>query len=82
MELFIQGQSQQVQYLINLLHKRIGRQEIENFIYERINPELNETCHISIDEADRGRLEKLAEKATAAFQNNVGEVSGNFIEPG
>jgi uncharacterized protein len=81
MELFMQGQSQQVQNLISLLHKGIDRQETENFIYKRIDTELDETCHINLDETDKGKLEKLAEKATGGFQNNAGEIFRNFIEP-
>jgi uncharacterized protein len=77
-ELFMQGQSQQVQNLISLLQRGIDGNETENFIYKRIDTELDETCNIKLDEADRGKLEKLAEKAHIEFQNSANEVISNF----
>lgn len=79
-ELFMQGQSQQVQNLISLLHKGIDRQEGENFVYKRIETELDDTCNIKLDETNKGKLEKLAEKAHIEFQNNANEVIGKFCE--
>ncbi|GAB3962973.1 hypothetical protein GCM10028805_65150 [Spirosoma harenae] len=67
-ELFMQGQSQQVQNLISLLHKGIGQREIENFIYMRIDTELDETCNIELDETDSTKLNKLSEKANIEYQ--------------
>jgi len=79
-ELFMQGQSQQVQNLISLLHKGIDGRENENFLYKRVDTELDETCHIEMDETDHGKLEKLAEKATTAFQYHAGEIIGIFCK--
>jgi patatin-like phospholipase/acyl hydrolase len=70
-ELFMQGQSQQVQNLVSILHKGIDRQETENFQYTRIDTELDETCNIDLDETDKSKLEKLAEKANIEFQNHA-----------
>jgi len=77
-ELFMQGQSQQVQNLISLLHKGIDRQEADNFIYSRIETELDDTCNIKLDETDRGKLEKLAEKAHIEFQNSANDIINRF----
>ncbi len=79
-ELFIQGQSQQVQNLISLLHQGIDRQEGENFVYKRIETELDETCNIKLDETNKGKLEKLAEKAHNQFQNHANDVIDKFCE--
>ncbi|TXJ24959.1 MAG: patatin [Chitinophagaceae bacterium] len=73
-ELFMQGQSQQVQNLISLLHRGIDRQEGENFIYKRIDTELDESCSIELDEIKRSKLEKLSEKAGIEFQNSGNEI--------
>jgi patatin-like phospholipase/acyl hydrolase len=77
-ELFMQAQSQQVQNLISLLHKGIDHYEKENFVYKRIETELDETCSIKLDETDRSKLEKLAEKAYLEFQNSANEIINNF----
>jgi len=77
-ELFMQGQSQHVENLISLLHKGIDRREGENFIYKRVDTELDETCLIELDETDKGKLQKLSEKATSAFQNEAGEIISKF----
>jgi hypothetical protein len=74
----MQGQSQQVQNLISLLHKGIDGREKENFLYKRVDTELDETCHIEMDETDHGKLEKLAEKATSTFQCHAGEIIDMF----
>lgn len=78
-ELFMQGQSQQVQNLISLLQNGIDRQEQQNFIYKRIDTELDETCNIKLDETNKKKLEKLAEKAHVAFQNSANEILANFF---
>lgn len=70
-DLFMQGQSQQVQNLISLMKNGIDRQEPDNFGYIRIDTELDETCNIEMDETDKEKLKKLAEKATIEFQKNA-----------
>jgi patatin-like phospholipase/acyl hydrolase len=77
-DVFMQGQSQQVQNLISLLHKGIDIGEQEYFKYLRIDTELNESCNIEMDETDTERLKKLAEKATIEFQNNATNIIKNF----
>jgi patatin-like phospholipase/acyl hydrolase len=77
-ELFMQGQSQQVQNLISLLQRGVDRQEQDNFIYTRIDTELDETCSIELDETNKNKLNKLAEKAHIEFQNNATVVISNF----
>ncbi|MDB5277952.1 MAG: Patatin [Ferruginibacter sp.] len=73
-ELFMQGQSQQVQNLISLLQNGIDKQEQPNFIYQRVDTHLDESCNIQMDEINKFKLDKLAEKATREFQltgNNI-----------
>jgi hypothetical protein len=74
----MQGQSQQVQNLISLLQRGVDRQEQDNFIYTRIDTELDETCSIELDETNKNKLNKLAEKAHIEFQNNATVVISNF----
>jgi patatin-like phospholipase/acyl hydrolase len=73
-DLFMQGQSQQVENLISLMHKGIGRLEPDNFMYMRVTTELDKTCLIELDEHDPTKLDKLAEKAFQAFQLTSHEV--------
>lgn len=73
-DLFMQAQSQQVENLVSLLHKGIGRTEPDNFIYSRINTELDETSSIELDETNIDKLKRLSERASREFQ-----VNGNAI---
>ncbi|MEO5777705.1 MAG: CBASS cGAMP-activated phospholipase [Flavobacterium sp.] len=77
-ELFMQGQSQQVQNLISLLQNGIDKQEYPNFIYHRIDTELDENCKIDMDETNKEKLKKLAEKASREFQLNASTVLKHF----
>jgi hypothetical protein len=73
MDLFMQGQSQQVQNLISLLQNGIDgeKRENPNFIYHRIDTELDDTLKVELDETDSDKLKKLAEKANREFQNHA-----------
>jgi uncharacterized protein len=77
-ELFMQGQSQQVQNLISLLKNGIDRREQDNFKYIRIDTQLDDSCSIELDERDKEKLKKLAEKASIEFQNNATEIIKHF----
>lgn len=77
-DLFMQGQSQQVQNLISLMQKGIDKSEKDNFTYLRIDTELNESCNIEMDETDKDKLKKLSEKATIAFQSNGTRIIEKF----
>jgi patatin-like phospholipase/acyl hydrolase len=77
-ELFIQGQSQQVQNIVSLLLKGIDRQETDNFVYNRIDTDLDETCLIEMDETNKYKLEKLAEKAHIEFQNHASTIISQY----
>jgi uncharacterized protein len=79
-DLFSQGQSQLSQNLISLLQHGIDRAEKDNFLYTRIDTELDETCMIEMDERDPAKLKKLAEKATHAFQNEGAHILNDFFE--
>lgn len=77
-ELFMQGQSQQVQNIISLLQFGIDKQEQPNFIYQRIDTELDDSSKIEMDETAKFKLNKLAEKATREFQLHASEIIKNF----
>ena len=77
-DLFMQGQSQQVQNLISLMKNGIDRREPDNFEYIRIDTQLDDTCNIEMDETDKEKIKKLAEKANIEFQNNATFIIRNF----
>ena len=79
-ELFMQGQSQQVQNLISLMQKGIGGLVDKRFVYQRINTELDENCKIDLDETDKFKLNKLKEKANREFQLNWCKTLTTFFE--
>jgi patatin-like phospholipase/acyl hydrolase len=78
-DLFMQGQSQQVENLVGLLHQGIGKEEKENFDYLRITTELDKTCLVALDETDRVKLDKLSEKALQVFQFNNHHVISKIL---
>jgi patatin-like phospholipase/acyl hydrolase len=78
-ELFMQGQSQEVQNLISLMQKGIGHSEPDRFTYIRINTELDEKCNIELDETNKSKLDRLAEKANIEFQKNAAVVMKTFF---
>lgn len=79
-ELFMQGQSQQVENLVSILHRGIGKKEPENFVYQRIDTTLEDTCDIALDETKKHKLEKLVEKGHSEFQNNVANIRSRFFD--
>lgn len=79
-DLFMQGQSQQVQNLISLLQNGIDAEKKDqpNFMYQRIETELDDTLKVEMDETDNDKLTKLAEKASYEFQNNATSIIKNY----
>jgi hypothetical protein len=77
-DVFMQGQTQQVQNLISILKNGIDRREQDNFHYIRIDAQLDESCSIEMDETDIEKLKKLAEKANIEFQNNATNIIRSF----
>lgn len=79
-DLFMQGQSQQVQNLISLLQNGIDGEKKEKpvFIYHRIDTELDDTLKVEMDETDADKLKKLAEKASSEFQNHGTKIIENY----
>ncbi len=77
-DVFMQGQTQQVQNLISILKNGIDRREPDNFAYIRIDTQLDESCPIEMDETDKEKLTKLAEKANIEFQNNATKILNKF----
>jgi patatin-like phospholipase/acyl hydrolase len=79
-ELFMQAQSQQVEHLVQLLQNGIDKENIANpnFIYQRINTELDETLNIEMDETNKEKLVALGQKASYQFHENGNEIVSNF----
>ncbi len=77
-DIFMQGQTQQSQNLISILKNGIDKREPDNFGYIRIDTQLDDSCNIEMDETDKEKLKKLAEKATIEFQNNATHIIKNF----
>jgi hypothetical protein len=73
-ELFMQGQSQQVQNIISLMQTGIDKQEPPNFVFNRIDTLLSENCSIELNETNKFKLDKLAEKASREFQKNASNI--------
>jgi len=72
-DLFMQGQSQQVENLVSLLQNGIDGEKkgSPNFVYQRIETQLDDTLKVEMDETDPDKLKKLAEKANSEFQNHA-----------
>lgn len=79
-EVFMQGQTQQTENLISLMHKGIDKREPESFVYHRIDTPLDDTCNIALDETRRDRLEILVEKAHHEYQKNATILRDRFID--
>ncbi|MDQ1167338.1 CBASS cGAMP-activated phospholipase [Flavobacterium sp. SORGH_AS_0622] len=70
-ELFMQGQSQQVENIISLLKNGIDRQEPDNFSYLRLNTLFRtEAENIEMDETVKKRLEELETRALEVYKDN------------
>lgn len=80
-ELFMQGQSQQVENLISLLQYGIDseKRHTPEFVYQRINTEFDGTSNIEMDETDKIKLKKLSEKAAFEFSTHASEIIANFF---
>jgi hypothetical protein len=81
-ELFMQAQSQQVENLVQLLQNGIDKEKVANpnFIYKRINAELDDTLNIEMDETKKDKLEALAQKASYQFHESANEIIECFYE--
>lgn len=79
-DLFMQGQSQLVENLISLMQNGIDRERESNpsFVYQRITTELNDNLKIEMDETNKDKLKKLAEKATFEFHNHANKIIENY----
>ncbi|MGO3719345.1 MAG: CBASS cGAMP-activated phospholipase [Mesonia hippocampi] len=71
-DLFMQSQSQLVANYISLLYQGIDKEEKENpnFVYDRIDVQLNEDNFIDMDESDSTKIKNFAELASIEFQHN------------
>lgn len=74
-ELFMQGQSQQVENILSLLKNGIDRQETDNFAYLRLNTLFrSEAENIEMDETDNNTLKKLEKRALEVYIENRAEI--------
>lgn len=74
-ELFMQGQSQQVENILSLLKNGIDRQEPDNFSYLRLNTLFKtEIENIEMDETDEERLKELETRALEVYNENKVEI--------
>lgn len=74
-ELFMQGQSQQVENILSLLKNGIDRQEPDNFTYLRLNTLFKtEAENIEMDETDKDRLKDLETRALEVYNENKVEI--------
>ncbi|WP_416441508.1 CBASS cGAMP-activated phospholipase [Leeuwenhoekiella sp. A16] len=71
-DLFMQSQSQLVANYISLLYQGIDKREKDNpnFVYDRIDVQLNEDNFINMDEGDTAKIKNFAELASIEFQHN------------
>jgi patatin-like phospholipase/acyl hydrolase len=81
-DLFMQGQSQQVQNLISLLCYGIDseKRDAPNFVYYRIDTELDDSLNIDMDEIDEDKLKRLAEKASHEFHTKASQIIPTFCQ--
>lgn len=79
-DLFMQAQSQQVEHLVQLLQNGIDKEKKDspNFIYHRINAELDHTLNLEMDETDKEKLKALAQKATYQFHEHASDIIKNY----
>ncbi len=74
-ELFMQGQSQQVENILSLLKNGIDRQEPDNFSYIRLNTLFKtELENIEMDETNIDRLKDLETRALEVYNENKVEI--------
>lgn len=74
-ELFMQGQSQQVENLLSLLKNGIDKEEPDNFDYLRLNTLFEkESENIKMDETDSLKLLILVNRAKEVFTVNKDEI--------
>lgn len=74
-ELFMQGQSQQVENILSLLKNGIDRQEPDNFSYLRLNTLFKtEIENIEMDEIKSDRLKELESRALEVYKENKVEI--------
>lgn len=74
-ELFMQGQSQQVENILSLLKNGIDRQESDNFLYLRLNTLFKtEIENIEMDETDPEKLMELVKRAQDVYSENKTEI--------
>lgn len=80
-DLFMQSQSQLVANYISLLYQGIDKEEKDNpnFIYDRIDVQLNEDNFIDMDESDTVKIKNFAELASIEFQHNRSSILKKYF---
>jgi len=80
-DLFMQSQAQLVANYISLLYQGIDKEEKENpnFVYDRIDVQLNEDNFIDMDESDTTKIKNFAELASIEFQHNRSSILKKYF---
>lgn len=81
-DLFMQAQSQQVEHLVQLMQLGIDKenQQSPNFIYHRINADLNDTMKLEMDETNPEKLKSLAQKANYQFHEHCSIIVKTYCQ--
>lgn len=81
-DLFMQAQSQQVEHLVQLMQLGIDNenQQSPNFIYHRINADLNNTMKLEMDETKPEKLKSLAQKANYQFHEHCSIIVKTYCQ--
>lgn len=79
-DLFMQAQSQQVENLVSVMQNGIDKEKKgnPNFIYTRIDVQLDQTLNIEMDDTDNEKLKALAQKATYKFHEDATTIIKDF----
>jgi hypothetical protein len=78
----MQAQSQQVEHLVQLMQLGIDKenQQSPNFIYHRINADLNNTMKLEMDETKPEKLKSLAQKANYQFHEHCSIIVKTYCQ--
>ena len=81
-DLYAQGQSQNVENMVNLMCYGICEEHKDNptFIYRRINKLLDNSMAIKMDETNSDKLKRLSELAHLEFTNQAADIMNIFFE--
>ena len=79
-DLFMQAQSQEIENLVTIMQNGIDKEKKANpnFVYHRVNVELDDTLNVQMDETNKEKLEALAQKASYKFHEDATTIIKDF----